>query len=143
MGDILWGVLSTLWENFFLIEVEMVRGKPALLLYIAILKPITFQHVLPRLHFDFIELAKSFFDFVGVVKSSGKKHFYLRALCTDYQFSFRRFENLFTSFLNLQIIGIPNQAEKDEIVKSVMDLKRAEIEEGYTMDAVMSRQVRT
>lgn len=51
--------------------------------------------------------------------------------------------NLFTSFLNLQIIGVPNQAEKDEIVKSVMDLKRAEIEEGYTMDAVMSRQVRT
>ncbi|KAK9204908.1 hypothetical protein WN943_015173 [Citrus x changshan-huyou] len=60
-GGYLWGVLSTLWENFFLIEVEM-------------------------------------------------------------------------------IIGVPNQAEKDEIVKSVMDLKRAEIEEGYTMDAVMSRQ---
>lgn len=77
------------------------------------------------------------------MKSSGKKHLYLRALCTDYQFSFWRFENLFTSFLNLQIIGVPNQAEKDEIVKSVMDLKRAEIEEGYTMDAVMSRQVRT
>lgn len=77
------------------------------------------------------------------MKSLGKKHLYLRALCTDYQFSFWRFENLFTSFLNLQIIGVPNQAEKDEIVKSVMDLKRAEIEEGYTMDAVMSRQVRT
>lgn len=77
------------------------------------------------------------------MKSSGKKHLYLRALCTDYQFSFWRFENLFTSFLNLQIIGVPNQAEKDEIVKSVMDLKRAEIEEGYTMDAFMSRQVRT
>ncbi|ESR54666.1 hypothetical protein CICLE_v10018888mg [Citrus x clementina] len=40
----------------------------------------------------------------------------------------------------IKIIGVPNQAEKDEIVKSVMDLKRAEIEEGYTMDAVMSRQ---
>ncbi|KAK9199844.1 hypothetical protein WN944_015037 [Citrus x changshan-huyou] len=60
-GGYLWGVLSTLWENLFLLEVEM-------------------------------------------------------------------------------IIGVPNQAEKDEIVKSVMDLKRAEIEEGYTMDAFMSRQ---
>ncbi|XP_059643714.1 plastid division protein CDP1, chloroplastic [Cornus florida] len=39
-----------------------------------------------------------------------------------------------------QIVGVPNQAEKDEIVKSVMDLKNAEIEEGYTMDVVVSRQ---
>lgn len=39
-----------------------------------------------------------------------------------------------------QIIGIHDQAEKDEIVKSVMHLKNAEIEEGYTKDAVMSRQ---
>lgn len=34
--------LSTLWENFFLVEIEMVRGKPALLLSVAILKSITF-----------------------------------------------------------------------------------------------------
>lgn len=39
-----------------------------------------------------------------------------------------------------QILGVPDQAEKDEIVKSVMNLKNAEIEEGYTMDAVISRQ---
>ncbi|KAF5199230.1 Plastid division protein cdp1 chloroplastic [Thalictrum thalictroides] len=39
-----------------------------------------------------------------------------------------------------QIIGVSNQAEKDEIVKSVMDLKNAEVEDGYTMDVVVSRQ---
>ncbi|KAI3454293.1 hypothetical protein Pfo_010956 [Paulownia fortunei] len=39
-----------------------------------------------------------------------------------------------------QIIGVHDQAEKDEIVKSVMHLKNAEIEEGYTKDAVISRQ---
>ncbi|KAL6181340.1 hypothetical protein ACLB2K_047995 [Fragaria x ananassa] len=40
-----------------------------------------------------------------------------------------------------QLIGVPDQAEKDEVVKSVMDLKSAEIEEGYSMDAVGYRQV--
>ncbi|KAF7820304.1 plastid division protein CDP1, chloroplastic-like [Senna tora] len=40
----------------------------------------------------------------------------------------------------LQLIGVPDQAEKDEIVKSVMALKKVEIEEGYTMDVVVSRQ---
>ncbi|KAF5733969.1 plastid division protein CDP1 chloroplastic-like isoform X1 [Tripterygium wilfordii] len=39
-----------------------------------------------------------------------------------------------------QLIGVPDIAEKDEIVKSVMQLKRAEIEEGYSMDTVISRQ---
>ncbi|XP_030541225.1 plastid division protein CDP1, chloroplastic isoform X2 [Rhodamnia argentea] len=39
-----------------------------------------------------------------------------------------------------QLLGLPDQAEKDEIVKSVMQLKRAEVEEGYTMDAVKSRE---
>ncbi|KAL4186128.1 hypothetical protein AMTRI_Chr09g32220 [Amborella trichopoda] len=39
-----------------------------------------------------------------------------------------------------QIVGVPGQAEKDEIVKSVLELKSAEVEEGYTMDAVVSRQ---
>ncbi|KAL2243832.1 plastid division protein CDP1, chloroplastic [Sesamum indicum] len=39
-----------------------------------------------------------------------------------------------------QIIGVHDQAEKDEIVKSVNDLRNAEIEEGYTKDAVNSRQ---
>ncbi|KAL6572464.1 hypothetical protein OROMI_013422 [Orobanche minor] len=38
------------------------------------------------------------------------------------------------------IIGVHDNAEKDEIVKSVMHLKNAEIEEGYTKDAVISRQ---
>ena len=42
----------------------------------------------------------------------------------------------------MQIVGVRDQAEKDEIVKSVMDLKNAEIEVGYTMDAVVSCQVR-
>lgn len=44
--------------------------------------------------------------------------------------------------MNLQVIGVRDQAEKDEIVKSVMDLQNAEIDEGYTRDAVVSRQVR-
>nr|GMD32866.1 plastid division protein CDP1, chloroplastic [Ipomoea batatas] len=39
-----------------------------------------------------------------------------------------------------QILGVSNKAEKDEIVKSVMHLKNADVEEGYTMDAVISRQ---
>lgn len=39
-----------------------------------------------------------------------------------------------------QLLGLPDQAEKDEIVKSVMQLKRAEVEEGYTMEAVKSRE---
>ncbi|CAN4085435.1 unnamed protein product [Withania somnifera] len=39
-----------------------------------------------------------------------------------------------------QILGVSDQAEKDEIVKSVMHLKNAEIEDGYTMDAVVCRQ---
>ena len=43
----------------------------------------------------------------------------------------------------LQLIGVNDRAEKDEIVKSVMNLKSAEIEEGYTMDVVTSRQVHT
>ena len=43
--------------------------------------------------------------------------------------------------INWQVVGVPDKAEKDEIVKSVMQLKNAQVEEGYTMDAVMSRQV--
>ncbi|KAB5531698.1 hypothetical protein DKX38_018368 [Salix brachista] len=39
-----------------------------------------------------------------------------------------------------QVVGVPDKAEKDEIVKSVMQLKNAQVEEGYTMDAIMSRQ---
>ncbi|XP_059304509.1 plastid division protein CDP1, chloroplastic [Lycium ferocissimum] len=39
-----------------------------------------------------------------------------------------------------QILGVSDRAEKDEIVKSVMHLKNAEIEDGYTMDAAVSRQ---
>ena len=41
----------------------------------------------------------------------------------------------------MQIIGVPDKAEKDQIVKSVMDLKNAEVEEGYTMEAVVCRRV--
>lgn len=39
-----------------------------------------------------------------------------------------------------QILGIPDKSEKDEIVKSMKHLKTAEIEEGYTMDTIVSRQ---
>lgn len=39
-----------------------------------------------------------------------------------------------------QILGIPDKSEKDEIVKSMKHLKLAEIEEGYTMDTIVSRQ---
>lgn len=39
-----------------------------------------------------------------------------------------------------QVIGLRDQAEKDEIVKSVMALKSADIEEGYTKDVAASRQ---
>ncbi|KAJ6748883.1 PLASTID DIVISION PROTEIN CDP1 CHLOROPLASTIC-RELATED [Salix purpurea] len=39
-----------------------------------------------------------------------------------------------------QVVGVPDKAEKDEIVKSVMQLKNAQVEEGYTMETVMSRQ---
>ncbi|PIN11660.1 hypothetical protein CDL12_15739 [Handroanthus impetiginosus] len=39
-----------------------------------------------------------------------------------------------------QIIGVHDQAEKDEVVKSVMHLRNSDIEEGYTKDAVISRQ---
>ncbi|KAL5142743.1 Plastid division protein CDP1, chloroplastic [Glycine soja] len=39
-----------------------------------------------------------------------------------------------------QLIGVPDRAEKDEIVKAVMGLKNAEIDEGYTIDVVTARQ---
>ncbi|GKA17066.1 hypothetical protein Tco_0696903 [Tanacetum coccineum] len=39
-----------------------------------------------------------------------------------------------------QLLGIPDKSEKDEIVKSMKHLKIAEIEEGYTMDTIVSRQ---
>ncbi|KAL9243286.1 hypothetical protein vseg_017191 [Gypsophila vaccaria] len=38
-----------------------------------------------------------------------------------------------------QIIGVPDKAEKDQIVKAVMELKNAEVEDGYTKEAVTSR----
>ncbi|XVF30305.1 hypothetical protein REPUB_Repub16aG0045300 [Reevesia pubescens] len=39
-----------------------------------------------------------------------------------------------------QLIGVSSQAEKDEIVKSVMNLKSTEVDDGYTMDVIVSRQ---
>eukprot|EP00268_Persea_americana_P066481 TRINITY_DN9058_c0_g1_i4.p1 TRINITY_DN9058_c0_g1~~TRINITY_DN9058_c0_g1_i4.p1 ORF type:complete len:786 (+),score=184.10 TRINITY_DN9058_c0_g1_i4:280-2637(+) len=39
-----------------------------------------------------------------------------------------------------QIVGVPGKAEKDEIVKAVLELKSTEIEEGYTLDVVVARQ---
>ena len=47
------------------------------------------------------------------------------------------------SYVILQLIGVPDRAEKDEIVKAVMGLKNAEIDEGYTIDVVAARQVWT
>lgn len=41
----------------------------------------------------------------------------------------------------LQLLGLSLKAEKDEVVKAVMDLKGSEIEAGYTEDAIFSRQV--
>ncbi len=41
----------------------------------------------------------------------------------------------------VQLIGIPDQAEKDEVIKAVMDLKISQVEEGYTENAIKSRQV--
>lgn len=41
----------------------------------------------------------------------------------------------------MQLIGVPEQAEKDVVVEAVIDLKSAKIDEGYTMDAIKSRKV--
>ncbi|ONK64155.1 uncharacterized protein A4U43_C07F22670 [Asparagus officinalis] len=38
------------------------------------------------------------------------------------------------------ILGVPEKAEKDEVVKAAMVLKNSEIEDGYTPDAIVSRQ---
>ena len=59
---------------------------------------------------------------------------YLLSPC-PYQSSF------VLTFLLLQLIGVTDKAEKDEIVKSVMDLKKADINEGYTMEVVVFRLV--
>lgn len=39
-----------------------------------------------------------------------------------------------------QLIGVTDQSEKDEIVKSVMELRNVEVEEGYSIDTIASRQ---
>ncbi|XP_020587495.1 plastid division protein CDP1, chloroplastic isoform X2 [Phalaenopsis equestris] len=39
-----------------------------------------------------------------------------------------------------QLLGLSLKAEKDEVVKAVMDLKSSEIEAGYSGDAITSRQ---
>ncbi|KAK8946840.1 hypothetical protein KSP39_PZI006553 [Platanthera zijinensis] len=39
-----------------------------------------------------------------------------------------------------QLLGLSEKAEKDEVVKAVMDLKGSDIEVGYTGDAIFSRQ---
>ncbi|KAF8044591.1 hypothetical protein N665_7621s0001 [Sinapis alba] len=39
-----------------------------------------------------------------------------------------------------QLIGVSEKAEKDEVVKSVLNLKKADAEEGYTMEAAAARQ---
>lgn len=41
----------------------------------------------------------------------------------------------------MQLIGVPDQAEKDKVINAVMDLKISEVEEGYTVNAIKSRQV--
>lgn len=64
-------------------------------------------------------------------------------LSSILHFCFSFAEPLTADYICLQLLGLPDQAEKDEIVKSVMQLKRAEVEEGYTMDAIKSREVAT
>ncbi|KAJ6814143.1 plastid division protein CDP1, chloroplastic [Iris pallida] len=39
-----------------------------------------------------------------------------------------------------QILGVPEKAEKDEIVKAAMELKNSEVEDGYTTDLIVSCQ---
>ncbi|KAF2546232.1 hypothetical protein F2Q70_00022970 [Brassica cretica] len=39
-----------------------------------------------------------------------------------------------------QLIGVSEKAEKDEVVKSVLNLKKTDAEEGYTMEAAAARQ---
>ncbi|KAJ0264445.1 Plastid division protein CDP1 [Hirschfeldia incana] len=39
-----------------------------------------------------------------------------------------------------QLIGVSAKAEKDEVVKSILNLKKADAEEGYTMEAAAARQ---
>lgn len=41
----------------------------------------------------------------------------------------------------MQILGIPEKAEKDEVVKAARELKMSEIEDGFTPDVIVSRQV--
>ena len=43
--------------------------------------------------------------------------------------------------IKLQILGVPAKAEKDEVVKATIELKSSEIEDGYTTDVIVSRQV--
>lgn len=42
--------------------------------------------------------------------------------------------------ITMQILGITEKAEKDEIVKAAMELKNAEIEDGYTAEVSTCRQ---
>ncbi|KAI4324453.1 hypothetical protein MLD38_029942 [Melastoma candidum] len=39
-----------------------------------------------------------------------------------------------------QLLGLADNSEKDEIVKSVIQLKQAQVEEGYTLEAIRARQ---
>ncbi|RRT56323.1 hypothetical protein B296_00019019 [Ensete ventricosum] len=41
---------------------------------------------------------------------------------------------------NGQLLGVTVQAEKDEIVKAVMELKNSTIEDGYTAETIVSRK---
>jgi hypothetical protein len=41
----------------------------------------------------------------------------------------------------MQILGVTEKAEKDEIVKSAIELKKSEIEDGYTEEVSTCRQV--
>jgi len=55
----------------------------------------------------------------------------------------RHYSRILLIVLILQLIGVSEQAEKDEVVKSVINLKKADAEEGYTMEAAAARQVKT
>jgi hypothetical protein len=52
------------------------------------------------------------------------------------------FSFVFFEFINqatLQILGVTEKAEKDEIVKAAMELKNAGIEDGYTAEVSTCR----
>lgn len=51
-----------------------------------------------------------------------------------------RYPQYYVAYQELLILGVPEKAEKDEIVKVALVLKNLEMEDGYTTDLIMSHQ---